>query len=185
MFAYAGLLLAGTLIVGQTENVGPHYQYLKDLEFFVGDWTMEGELNVTGDYSGLADIAGQKMSVVFPTAGWPIRISSLQTFAEGEDSPLEYAAAIGWDPLKKQIRSWDVNSQGGHLEYVHIKKENGWVIEGTSVYPGGVEGTYRAENTIIDKDTVQHRGKGIMKQDGKESEVKLSFTMRRVQAADK
>ena len=68
---------------------------------------------------------------------------------------------------------------------MHIKKENGWVIEGTSVYPGGAEGPYRAENTNIDKDTVQHTGKGIMKQDGKESEVKLSFIMRRLQATDK
>ena len=122
MFAYAGLLLAGTLIVGQTENVGPHYQYLKELEFFVGDWTMEGELNVNGDFRGLEDVAGRKMSRRISYRWMANKNFLIQTAAEGEDSPLEYAAAIGWDPLKKQIRSWDVNPQGVTLSTCTSRK---------------------------------------------------------------
>ena len=56
---------------------------------------------------------------------------------------------------------------------------NGWVMEGTSIYPNGVEGTYRGEVTIIDDDTFRHKGAGVMKQDGEEMEVKLSFTAKR------
>ena len=97
------------------------------------------------------------------------------TARDTPDAPISYQGVIGWDVGKKQIRSSDFNSQGAWLKYVHIRRDFGWVMEGTSVYPGGVEGVYRAEIELKDDNHFRHEGKGTMKQHGEKSTVTLTF----------
>ena len=44
MLSYAGLLLAGTMLVGQAEETVSHYEHLKGLEFYVGQWIGKGNV---------------------------------------------------------------------------------------------------------------------------------------------
>ena len=159
---------------GDGSQVGPHYEHLKDLECFVGNWKVEGEMKT--EFEPLARLAGGKM-VRFVSYQWMTNKNYLVvTYKEKPRSSSDYIAVIGWDPEKKQIRSWDFNGQGAHLQYVHTKTKKGWAVDGTSIYPGGVKGKYRGVFEMIDDDTFASSGKGTMVVDGKEVEVSLSLT---------
>ena len=46
---------------------------------------------------------------------------------------------IGWDPLKKTIRSWVFDSEGGFAEGTWTLDGNKWVVKLTGVHPGRQE----------------------------------------------
>lgn len=167
----AALLMTASMAVGQAE--------LKDLEYFVGTWNIEGEMKVEGEFEGLDEVTGKPLRMQSTYEWFHNKAFMLVTIRENPQAAPSYVAVIGWDPERKQIRSWDFNAQGARLRYVHIKKDGGWVLEGPSVYPGGAEGVYRGEIKIIDQQTFRTEGKGTMKQDGKESQVSLVYEAKR------
>ena len=178
MFSTA-FLLAASMVVGQAEDVSPHYQHLGELEYFVGTWQINGGLEVKGDFRGLEALENIPLKQVMTYEWLKSKGFLALIIRDTPDSPIAYLGAIGWDPEHKQIRSMDFNTQGAWLKYVHIKKDFGWVMEGTSVYPGGVEGVYRAEIKVIDDNHFRHEGKGTMKENGKESTLTLTFEAKR------
>lgn len=173
------LLVAASLAADPAGTVPSYYEHLKALEYFVGDWVIEGKIDVEGEFTGLADVAGQPLRQQMSYVWFKNKNFLATTIRDEENSAPSYIQVIGWDPQRKQITSMDFNSQGAYLKYVHIKRDNGWVMEGTSVYPGNVEGVYRAEIKIIDDKTFSHEGSGVMKQGGKKSKVTLSFVARK------
>jgi hypothetical protein len=183
MLNCAAMLLAGTMAVGQAEEVGPHYEHVKELEYFLGSWRVTGQFET--EFGPLAELTQGKLIRVFSYEWMSGKNFLTLTIREKPRASVEYQAVFGWDPAKSQIKSWDFNAQGAYLEYVHIKKDDGWVLEGTSVYPGGAKGTYRAVITIVDQDTFRHEGSGVMKQDGKETKVTLSYTANRRKPREK
>jgi hypothetical protein len=172
-------LLAASMVVGQADEVGPHFEHLKDLEYFVGDWRINGKVET--DFEPLAELTEGPLRLVF-SYDWMDKKSFLTLdIREKPKSPVQYHAAIGWDPVRKQIRSRDFNSAGAWFEYVHVKTEKGWIVEGESVYPGGTKGTFRGEITIIDKDAFGYEGAGVMFHEGQEIDVSLKYKATRRQ----
>ena len=45
---------------------------------------------------------------------------------------------VGWDPLAKQFRSWEFDSEGGYGEGRWSRDGDRWVIKHTGVRPEGV-----------------------------------------------
>lgn len=54
---------------------------------------------------------------------------------------LEGRQIIGWDPIKKAIRSWVFDSNGGFGEGTWTKKDNKWIIETSHTLADGSKGS--------------------------------------------
>ena len=169
------LLLATSMVVGQAGGALPPHQHLKDLEYFVGDWKIDGTVEVEGDFSGLDEVTKTPLRLLMSYEWFKNKNFMVVTVRDKPEGPIEYQATIGWDPKKKQIRSVDFNYQGAWMKYIHIQRDFGWVMEGTSIYPDGAEGPFRAEIRITDDDHYRNEGKGTMVKDGKKSVVKVEF----------
>ena len=48
---------------------------------------------------------------------------------------------IGWDPLTRQIKSWEFDSDGGHGEGLWTRDGERWIIKHTGVTPDGRTGS--------------------------------------------
>jgi len=96
---------------------------LKDIEWMLGDWTDEG------------DDANLKSSC---------RWSEDQNFLLREVTvqvqgvvATKIHQRIGWDPLSKQIKSWEFDAQGGYGESLWARSGPDWVIKYKGVLPDG------------------------------------------------
>ena len=90
------------------------YEYLRDLEWMIGDWMDEGE-----------------DAVVETNVRWgPNRAYLLRGFKVkiGGESWLEGTQRIGWDSQNKQFRSWAFDSEGGFVEGLWTRVGDGYVI---------------------------------------------------------
>jgi uncharacterized protein (TIGR02246 family) len=111
------------------------YSKLQVLEWLAGTWqnksgdqTVQSKINWAGDKSFLVrtiDVKGDQIA----TDGWEI---------------------IGWDPLRKQIRSWIFDSNGGFGESTWINDGENWLIRASNVLPDGSRST--AENVLTKVD---------------------------------
>jgi hypothetical protein len=62
---------------------------------------------------------------------------------------------IGWDPIAKNIRSWNFEADGGFGESVWTKtNDTTWTIKTTSVLTSGHKATWTGIVTQVDADTV-------------------------------
>ncbi|MFL5327585.1 MAG: YybH family protein [Gemmataceae bacterium] len=64
----------------------------------------------------------------------------------GQDA-MKVSQRIGWDPWRKQIRSWVFDSEGGFGESSWIHDGDEWIIKATGVRPDGSTGS--ATNRLI------------------------------------
>ena len=112
--------------------VGPH-QRLEDLEWMVGEWVDEG-----------AD------SVVRVDCRWSddtnYLIRSFTVRRQGKPV-MTVSQRIGWDPLARQIRSWEFDSEGGFGEGRWSRDGERWIIKHTGVRPEGT--TASATNIMV------------------------------------
>jgi len=103
-------------------QVSPH-ERLKDLDWMIGDWIDEGE-----------------DSIVRLNCRWSedenYLLRSFTVQRQGE-TVLSVSQRIGWDPLARQIRSWDFDSAGGYGEGRWTRNGESWVIRHTGVQPEG------------------------------------------------
>ncbi|WP_435011908.1 YybH family protein (plasmid) [Tundrisphaera lichenicola] len=103
-------------------DVAPH-ERLKDLEWLVGDWVNESQdavVTTTCKWSKGGNFIDREFSV--QTKGQPV---------------LSGTQRIGWDPLKKQFKSWIFDSEGGHGEGFWTRDGNQWVIKVDGVRQDG------------------------------------------------
>lgn len=105
------------------KTIVSNYEYLRNLEWLVGDWIDE-----------------DATEVVQTTFRWDDeRNFLLQEFqvVRGAEVLLKGTQRIGWDPQKKQFRSWVFDSRGGFGESSWVQSDDAWVVTTTGVSSDG------------------------------------------------
>lgn len=121
-----------------------NYQYLRGLEWMVGEWIDE-----------------EKDGIVFQSScEWsPNRNFMIKSFASyrGEELVISGTQWIGWDPVREQIRSWLFDSNGGFGEGNWTRDGASWRVESTTVLPSGkvVRETHVLTFVDVDKMTFE------------------------------
>ena len=101
--------------------------YLKDLEWFIGDWNPAAkELPLRLHFEWMAQRNFIKNTFVVTKEG---------------QSALTGGQIIGWNPKLGRIVSWHFDAQGGFGEDVWTKDGSKWVIEATGMLRDGSEST--------------------------------------------
>ena len=104
-------------------SVSPHDR-LKDLEWMIGEWVDEGP-----------------DSVVRVNCRWSedknFLLRSFTVNHQGKPV-MTVTQRIAWDPVAKQFRSWEFDSEGGFGEGKWSQDGERWVVKQTGVRPEGV-----------------------------------------------
>jgi uncharacterized protein (TIGR02246 family) len=120
--------------------VRPHDR-LKALEWMVGDWMDEGSDAVVRVNCRWSDDGNYLMrSFTVRREGKPVMTVSQR---------------VGWDPLAKQFRSWEFDSEGGFGEGRWSRDGNRWVVKRTGVRPDGSTASSTNVMTVVRPDMVQ------------------------------
>lgn len=101
----------------------PPHERLKDLEWMIGEWVDEGEDSVVRLNCRWSD-----------DGNYLLRSFTVQR--EGEPV-LSVSQRIGWDPLARQIRSWEFDSAGGFGEGRWTGDGKRWIVKHTGIQPEG------------------------------------------------
>ena len=130
-------LIAGVRSID--DNVLATYEYLRDLEWMVGDWVDEGS-----------------DAVVITKVRWaPNRAFLSRHFnvQVGGQPVLNGTQRIGWDSRRQQFRSWTFDSEGGFVEGFWTRVGDGYVIRSTGYLRDGtaVSGTTRVDRESNDR----------------------------------
>ncbi len=112
-------------------QVRPHDR-LKDLEWMIGEWLDEGADSVVRVDCRWSDDTNYLIrSFTVKRQGKPVMTVSQR---------------IGWDPMARQIRSWEFDSEGGFGEGRWSRDGERWIIKHTGVRP---EGTAASATNIM------------------------------------
>jgi uncharacterized protein (TIGR02246 family) len=111
--------------VREASYVAPsNYENLRGLEWVIGEWVDENPGN-------------EPARVSFAWAPDQNFIVSTRT-VETKEGVLDRGTQwIGWDPVTKQIRSWNFEADGGFGEGAWTKDGDKWIIKTTSVLADG------------------------------------------------
>ncbi|HSI84988.1 MAG: SgcJ/EcaC family oxidoreductase [Candidatus Methylacidiphilales bacterium] len=156
----------------QSVREAPHvvksnYSRLSGLEWIIGEWKQSGK-------------PGSSAQILFEWAPEKNFIVGYQQVAINGVVLSSGSERIGWDPVAKQIHSWNFQSSGGFGEGVWtLGKEDSWSVAITSVLADGRKVT--ATNTLTRKnaDTVVLQFKSQML-DGKALPDTEEITLERV-----
>lgn len=97
--------------------------FLRPLAWLVGDWVNEGSDSRADIHFRWSEDGNYLLGeYTVETAGEAARKTSQR---------------IGWDPQRRQIRSWTFDSDGGFSEGFWATAGDGWVIKSTAVLPDG------------------------------------------------
>ena len=110
--------------------------YLKDLEWLVGDWIPEAK--------------DQPLRLHFEWMAQRNFIKNTYTVTKDGQSTLTGGQIIGWNPKLGRIVSWHFDAQGGFGQDVWTKDGSNWVMEATGVLRDGSESTSVNIATPID-----------------------------------
>jgi uncharacterized protein (TIGR02246 family) len=115
------------------------FEFLRDLEWLVGDWVDESPDSVVDTSYRWAD------NKAFLLQEFTIRVK--------DQKVLHGSQRIGWDPLSKQIKSWVFDSEGGHGESLWNWVDDSWDIRLQAVRLDGkvVTATNRITRTGDDR----------------------------------
>lgn len=108
----------------ETPSETPARDNLKQLEWLVGDWVDEGNEAVV-EHSCRWSEDGHYL------------LGSFTLRLEGRPA-MTVSVRIGWDPLRRQIRSWVFDTEGGFAEGLWTGLGDRWVVKMTGVRPDGV-----------------------------------------------
>ncbi|MGC8639850.1 MAG: YybH family protein [Isosphaeraceae bacterium] len=102
----------------------PPHERLKELAWMVGDWVDDGpdsHIKVSCRWSADGN---------FLLRTFLVHVQGKPTLAVHQ--------RVGWDPLAKQFRSWEFDSEGGYGEGRWSRDGDAWVIKHTGVRPEGI-----------------------------------------------
>ncbi len=105
-----------------------NYEQLKDLEWLVGDWIDSGE-GVT----------------IEMTCRWTKNQNYIsRTYRVSDQQGVESSGLqiIGWDPKRKEIRSWLFDSDGGFVEGTWTKRDDRWIVQSVATLADGGSGSF-------------------------------------------
>lgn len=104
-------------------------QNLDQLEWMIGDWVNEDGSSTVSTTCRWSD-----------DGNYLLRRYELETSSGIE---LDGVQRIGWDPQRKQLRSWNFDSQGGFREGFWIRKGSDWIVtsQGTTADGRSTHGT--------------------------------------------
>lgn len=126
------------------ESNGPCPQ-LAALEWMIGDWVDRG----TG-------VDGDDDTTISLECRWNKHkhfiIRSFTVKVDGQVG-LEGKQVLAWDPIKKTIRSWMFDSEGGFGEAAWKQSGNRWVVTTSQVLRGGKRASSINVLTPVDKDS--------------------------------
>ena len=121
-------------------NLTPHDR-LKELEWLVGEWVNESQ-----------------DAVVFTTCKWADNGNFLvrEFTVQMQGKPvMSGSQRIGWDPVKRQFKSWVFDSQGGFVEAYWTRDGNQWLVKAEGVGQDGEPATATNIITRLGKDRVE------------------------------
>lgn len=113
-------------VVNPNDRLPPH-EHLKQLDWLVGDWVEEG-----GD------------SLVSTSCSWDESqnfLLSEYTVKVGGRTTMSGTQRIGWDPLTRQIKTWNFESDGGYGEGYWRRDGDRWLVKLTGVTADGRSGS--------------------------------------------
>ena len=119
MSSIGALVIAASAVVGQLDESGSTREHLKELQYFVGEWKYEGEdagETVTGETR--AEWINDKSFVL---------VRSVTKQPDG--TQMHFTEVIGWDPVKKQVRSWGFGGLGGYGQFAWTKNGSRWIMK--------------------------------------------------------
>lgn len=120
-----------------------HNDRLQELAWMVGSWVDESD-----------------ESLVETSCDWGEGGSFLLRqflIRRAGEALMEGTSRIGWDPLRKQIRSWVFDSSGGFAEGYWTRAGNQWIVKVSSVQPDGTVTSATNIITYIDPDRFAFR----------------------------
>ena len=103
--------------------VKPH-EWLKDLDWMVGDWVDEGPESETRVHCAWSSDGNYLLREFTVKRAGKVVLSVHQR--------------VGWDALAREIRSWEFDSEGGFGEGRWGREGDRWVVKHTGVRPEGV-----------------------------------------------
>ncbi|SFJ24629.1 nuclear transport factor 2 family protein [Planctomicrobium piriforme] len=115
----------------------PH-DYLKPLEWLVGDWVNEGadaHVQITYRWSDDGNFL----------------LGDYHVIRDGKEV-MNSSQRVAWDPLAGKVRSWMFDSDGGFAESTWTNVENDWVLKSQAVMPDGLTGSATITISKADKD---------------------------------
>jgi uncharacterized protein (TIGR02246 family) len=143
-----------------------NHEFLKSLEWAIGDWADEndkGEVaRVSFDWSSSQNFIQSSFTTTFKD----IAIGGATQW-------------IGWDPLKKEIRSWTFEDGGGFGEATWTQDGDKWTIKSTGVMRDGKKLTATHIITRVDADSFSWQSKNRT-EDGKDLPDIKPIKMKRV-----
>jgi uncharacterized protein (TIGR02246 family) len=104
-----------------------NHDRLKALEWLVGDWVDESKASTVATSVRWSEDGN------FLMARFELRVEGLRV--------MNGTQRIGWDPQKKQIRSWVFDSEGGFGTGFWTATENGWLVKSSFALPDGGSGS--------------------------------------------
>jgi len=103
------------------------HESLRPLAWLVGEWVDDGG-----------------STVVRSTCRWSedknFLLQEFRLEMSGRDA-MNVSQRIGWDPVRKRIRSWVFDSEGGFGESLWTRDGDDWIIRATGVRPDGTTGS--------------------------------------------
>jgi hypothetical protein len=100
------MVLAASMALGQADQVSAHYEHLKALEVFVGDWQFTFTQKGVDIFKGTVSYKWVKNKVF------------LQATACDEKGDHVATEMYGWDAAAKKMRLWTFKPDGGRNEAV-------------------------------------------------------------------
>jgi len=105
-----------------------HYEQLKDLQWMIGEWV---------------DQAGE--DVVRTECHWSRNNNFIiRSFTVSIAGEIDMAGMqiVGWDPARKQIRSWVFDSEGGFVEGTWQRSGDRWLVNAAATLPDGKRASF-------------------------------------------
>ncbi len=130
------------------QQAGERSEQLNQLVWMTGDWTNEGGNLVVHSSCRWSDDGNYLLR-------------QFNVLREGEPV-MSGVQRIGWDPLRRQIRSWTFDSDGGFTEGTWVPNGNEWVVKSSGVTSEGEPASGTAVYTIIDAEMITWRFRDLI-----------------------
>ena len=119
------IMLAASIVLGQAEQVSPHYEHLKGLEQFVGEWQTAMSQKGVEVFKGTATYKWAKNKPFL-----------LATYCD-EKGELVATEVFCWDAATSKMRLWSFKPDGGRNEAVISVEGNVFSGDYDMIQPDG------------------------------------------------